>query len=172
MMAVPRADAGQDSGRMTLDSLEIIRLILDRAATVDEAVALFGAYNISWGGGPPLHYLVADAAGHAAVVEFIDGEMVVSRSDVAWQAATNFVLAGREPNQARSLCPRFARVSRTLEEAGGDLGPQAAMGLLEEVSQDTTMWSVVYDLHHGRISVAVGRDYEQVHHLRLHMRRE
>jgi hypothetical protein len=46
------------------------------------------------------------------------------------------------------------------------------MGLLEEVSQDTTMWSVVYDLHHGRISVAVGRDYEQVHHLRLHMRRE
>ncbi len=29
--------------------------------TVDEALAILEKYNILWGSGPPLHYLIADA---------------------------------------------------------------------------------------------------------------
>jgi len=43
---------------------------------VDEAVRLFEEYNILFGG-PPLHYLVADAKGRAVLVEFYRGEMHV-----------------------------------------------------------------------------------------------
>ena len=80
MMAVPSARAGSDSRRVTVDSLAAIRLLLDKAQSVDEALSLLGAYNIDWGSGPPLHYLIADARGSSAVVEFVDGEMKVLRN--------------------------------------------------------------------------------------------
>ncbi len=61
MMAVPSAQAGSDSRKVTIDSLAAIRLLLDKAQSVDEALSLLGAYNIDWGSGPPLHYLIADS---------------------------------------------------------------------------------------------------------------
>jgi hypothetical protein len=42
-----------------------------------------------------------------------------------------------------------------------------AMGLLERVSQSHTMWSVVYGLNSGDVSVAVGRDYGHVYEFGL-----
>jgi hypothetical protein len=43
------------------------------------------------------------------------------------------------------------------------------MDLLEDVSQSLTVWSVVYSMSSGDISVAMGRDYDQVHQFTLEM---
>ena len=48
--------------------------------------------NIDMTGGPTLHYLVADAHGDAALIEFWDGEMIVLRADGALYA-TNYLLS-------------------------------------------------------------------------------
>ena len=63
-LAVRRAPAG---------SLGVMRLVLDGAATVAEAVAIFRRTAVDFAGGPPLHYLVADATGASAVIEYVDG---------------------------------------------------------------------------------------------------
>ena len=52
-----------------------MRLVLDEAASVREAVAIFRRTAIDFSGGPPLHYLVADASGDSAVVEYVDGRV-------------------------------------------------------------------------------------------------
>jgi hypothetical protein len=57
MAAVPDGNTRLDPGKETIDSLQVIRKMLDRAGTVDEAVAVLAMYNIDWGGGPALHYL-------------------------------------------------------------------------------------------------------------------
>ena len=41
------------------------------------------------------------------------------------------------------------------------------MDLLAEVAQDITQWSVVYQMAQGEVSVAMGRDYAQVHDFKL-----
>ncbi|WP_246248121.1 endonuclease/exonuclease/phosphatase family protein [Micromonospora maritima] len=41
-------------GRPTVGSVRILRLVLDAAATVDEAVAVFARHNLDFDGGPPL----------------------------------------------------------------------------------------------------------------------
>jgi hypothetical protein len=169
MMAVPQTQVTDDPQKTTIDSLYAIRLILDHAASVDEALSLLDGYNIDWGGGPPLHYLVADSAGNSAVIEFVDGERLVLRNEGPWQVATNFVISGTSPAEARSLCRRYRRASEVLEQAKGHLPPDQAMSLLQDVSQEMTMWSVVYDVTSGEIAVAMGRDYEHAHHLRLRM---
>jgi predicted choloylglycine hydrolase len=170
MMAVPEAGAPRDPRKVTLDSLQVIRLLLDHAASVDEAISLFEAYNVDWGSGPPLHYLVADVAGNSAVIEFVRGEMNVLRNEQPWQVATNFVISGKSQEEARSLCPRYRRASDVLQQAGGSLSPDEAMSLLEQVSQEITMWSVVYDMSDGQVAVAMGRDYGDVHRFKLGMK--
>jgi hypothetical protein len=167
MMAVPQADTLSDPRRVTIGSLDAIRLMLDKARSLDEAIALLGAYNIDWDGGPPLHYLIADAAGHSAVVEFVQGRMQVLPNEEPWQVATNFVLTGHSPEGAKRFCPRYATAHEALERADGGLSQEEAMDLLEDVSQDITMWSVVYDMTGGDIWVSVGRDFEHVHQFRL-----
>jgi hypothetical protein len=169
MMAVPQARVPFDSQRMTLDSLQIVRLLLDHARTVEEAVALLQQYNIDWGGGPPLHYLVADASGASAVIEFVQGEMQVHRNKERWQLATNFVLSGTTPEARKTLCWRYARAEEALRGRSGDILPPEAMAILDTVSQPMTMWSVVYGLTAGEISIVMGRDYESVHEFRLKM---
>jgi hypothetical protein len=170
MMAVPSAQASHDPQKVTIDSLAAIRLLLDNAGSVDEAISLLQAHNVAWGGGPPLHYLVADAAGDSAVVEYVGGEMKVLRNKDSWQVSTNFVLSGQDPESAKSLCWRYRKAYETLEQANGDISRPEALDLLEEVSQELTMWSVVYDMTGRDISAVMGRHFDRVHEFELRMR--
>jgi hypothetical protein len=160
MSAVPLATAPQVLGQTTVGDIEIIRLALDRAADVEEAIELFGSYNI-FIHDPPIHYLLADSSGHAAVIEFVDGTMSVLRNTEPWQVSTNFVITG-SPAPLRTGCWRYDRVWSTLSTAEGGLEAGSAMQLLEDVSQSHTIWSTVYLLGPGEIRVAAGRWYDTV----------
>jgi predicted choloylglycine hydrolase len=169
MMAVPHAQSSDDPEKITLDSLQAIRLLLDYAQDVDQAIALLQNYNIDFGGGPPLHYLVADAAGNSAVIEFIDGQMVVLRPTNPWQVSTNFLISREQPEGADSCCWRYNTAHETLAQTEGKVSAVEAMTLLENVSQGSTMWSVVYGLTTGDIQVAMGRQYDGVKEFKLEM---
>ncbi len=172
MMAVPSAQAGSDRSKVTIDSLAAIRLVLDKAQSVDEALSLLAAYNIDWGSGPPLHYLIADSRANSAVVEFVNGEVKILRSEKLWQVATNFSLSFHNPESAVLQCDRYAAASRTLEQAQGQVSQEEAMALLEDVSQPSTIWSIVYDMETGQIAIVMGRDYSRVHYFKLGMKNE
>jgi choloylglycine hydrolase len=133
---------------------------------VDEALALFGQYNIDWGGGPPVHYLIADATGASAVVEMLGGEMAVTRSQDPWQISTNFLFAETPLERRGQTCWRYSAVQQALSQAGGALTEQEAMALLEQVSQPgetATIWSVVYNLSDGTVLASVGRDFQDLY---------
>jgi predicted choloylglycine hydrolase len=167
MMAVPRARDSSDPQKVTIGSLHAIRLMLDYAKNVSEAVALLQAYAVDFGGGPPIHYLVADASGDSAVIEYLDGRMTVLRNENPWQVSTNFIIAEQTPKGADSSCWRYNKVYKRLKETGGTLSSAEAMALLQDVSQPSTVWSAVYNLTDGGIQVAMGREYDQVHTFRL-----
>ncbi len=93
MAAVPAGAAPLDPALPTVDDLELMRWMLDRASTVDEAVGVLRRANVAWGNGPPIHYLIADATGQAALVEYVQGEMVVLPNEEPWHLATNFFVS-------------------------------------------------------------------------------
>ena len=163
MMAVPHAEAQLDAGFVTIDSLAVIRLVLDRARTVEEALALMQQYNVDFGGGPPIHYLIADAGGHSAVVEYLYNEMKVLPNEEPWQVATNFLLQPVAPEARWGSCSRFRAADEMLQAVGGTLTIEGAMNLLERVSSDQTLWSVVYDISRGAAYLSVGREYGRVY---------
>ena len=168
MAAVPSADGPHDPGKPTIDSLEVMRAILDRAGSVDEAVAILGQYNIDWEGGPPLHYLVADRSGRAALVEYHGGQIIVLPNAGPWHAATNFTRSA-VAGDAAGQCHRYDTLVRRLNDAGGKLAPRDALGLLQAVAQteSATQWSVVYDMSTGQVDVVMGQAYDRTHSFRL-----
>ena len=168
MAAVPQADERHDPGNPAIGSLQVIREILNHAGNVDEAVAILKQYNIDWEGGPPLHYLVADRSGRAALVEFYGGGIAVIPEAGSWHAATNFTRSA-VTGDAAGQCPRYDTLVRRLTSANGALAPKDALGLLQSVarSESATQWSVVYNLSQGQVDVVMGRRYGRVHTFQL-----
>ncbi len=145
MAAVPEARSPRGDA---VGSLGVMRLVLDRAASVDEAIAIFRATAVDFTGGPPLHYMVADAAGAGAVIEYVRGRVRVLRDQ---RVMTNFVLTGDAPADDR------------YRTAAAGLGGTDALRLLERVKQPHTRWSVAYDLRARTVRVVMGQRYGRVH---------
>ena len=166
MAAVPPGQMVPDPDKETTGSLRVIRKMLDRAGDVDEAVAILQSYNVDFGGGPPLHYLVADPSARSILVEFYQGEIVIIPNETPWHLATNFLRASAGAS-AEGMCSRYDRLSRGLAEAGGRMTTEGAMQLLDQVSQGGTQWSIVYGMSTGDVTVAIGRAYDGSHAFHL-----
>jgi hypothetical protein len=169
MAAVPQGDAPFDPDLPTVDDLELMRWMLDRASTVDEAVEILRGANIAWGNGPPIHYLIADDTGRAALVEYVQGKMVVLPNDEPSHLATNFFVSAcrSQPDAEHCLCPRYDRMVTALRSQAGVLRVPEALDLLHDVSNATTQWSVVYDLTQRSVHVVMGTEFETVHRFDL-----
>jgi hypothetical protein len=171
MAAVPAGGMRPDPSKETISSLMIIRQVLDHAKDVDEALAIFETHNVDMAGGPPIHYLIADVSGRSVLVEFYQGEMKVVPNDEPWHVATNFLRSSVE-GSAQGECWRYDKIEQRLAETEGQLTWQAAMDLLEAVSQSVTQWSIVYHMSTGDVNVAMGRHYDDVHTLHLNLTEE
>jgi hypothetical protein len=161
MAAVSPGDMQADPTKETIGSLGIMREILDHARDVDEAIDIFKNYNIDFEGGPPIHYLMADAKGKSVLVEFYLGELHIIENEGPWHRATNFLRSSVDDPQDGN-CWRYNKINARLIEDQGMLDSKSAMGLLAEVAQENTQWSVVYQMAGGEVSIAMGRDYTQV----------
>jgi hypothetical protein len=161
MAAVPGSSQFHSDAKPRISSLAIIRVLLDHSSTVEEAVELMAEYNIDFSNGPVVHYLIADANGTAVLVEYYHGDMHLTYNDSPWHQATNFlrVTAGESPI---GKCWRYDTISDRLINSEGILLRPEALQLLQDVSQDNTQWSVLYDLTNKHIQIVMGREYDNV----------
>ena len=166
--AVPGRRMPFHPDRPTLISNHIMRVVLDRADNVDEAITLIRQFNVFF---PVIacHMHIADASGKSVLVEFTNGRMIVLQNTVPWMVSTNFLICEERPDGARSNCRRYSTAYRHLQALHGSIPQNHAMRLLAATSQRTTIWSVVYNLDSGRVLLASGRDYGDLHEFQLPM---
>jgi hypothetical protein len=167
MMALSSAQAPHDAQNQTVSSLMIIRLMLDHAKNVEEAIALFENFNIDFRGGPPLHYLITDRSGRSVVVELVDHEISVLHNTHPWHVSTNFILTGLSQENSLASCWRYKKAWETLESQAPLQSPSSALSLLKDVSQRNTIWSVVYDTSSLDLRVVMGKKYDRAHEFNL-----
>lgn len=167
MAAIPEAMAPASEGKTTIGEIQVIRLLLDYAGEVDEALALLEEYNVEMTT-PPIHYMIADRSGESVVVEYIQGEMQVLKEETPYQVMTNYIIQGAQKG-LDAPCWRYRAVYEGLSEYNGVVSATEAMDLLSEASQSSTIWSIVYDASTGEIQMAMGGRYERVHTFNLNM---
>ena len=111
IMALPKQASQQDTPKHDVGTTIIMRLWLDRCATVTEALALLETVDVRHDAavGSGYHYMVADASGDCAVVEFDkeDGwkTMIVRKDPAAnYMLVTNHLLSEKyyttEPDES------------------------------------------------------------------------
>lgn len=177
LLAVPEAQAPYDPERVTLNTTTAIRLVLDNAATTEEAVGLLRQYNIYFSGGIDCHYLIADADGHSVIVEYYDNELQVVETDTDYQIASNFIAYnGLNIGEGFTEFDRYDKVLAGIEQNGGILDTNKAIELLAEVGvsdgeTDLLQWSVLYDLTSGDGEIFANRRTDNIIDFSLDMDR-
>ncbi len=139
--------------RPSLACLEWIEYQLDNFGSVAELVARAEETRIR---GTPLHYLVADATGDSATIEFLQGRLVVHRgaavlTNDTYERSTSYLEQLSQMPRGASSLDRFARASMLMRSS--DATVDAMFGILSSVAQPgSTRWSVVYDARRREIS--------------------
>jgi choloylglycine hydrolase len=142
-------------GRPATGILEWVQYNLDRCASVAEFAAR--AEEVRPASETPIHFLMADAAGAAAVVEFLDERLVLHRGatlpvralanstyDDSVRAFTSARATGTVPPGRTSL-DRFVR-GAMLAAGSGDAIARGFSVLASVANTGYTRWSIVYDL--------------------------
>lgn len=188
IMALPRQASRQNEpGRHAVGTTIIMRLILDRCASVEEAIALVNTLNVrhdTKGSGSGYHYMVADAAGDCCVIEFDKDDnwktLIVRKPEgSASMHVTNHLLNPKhyttEPdekvgNPHSKSWWRYETVGRYLEERGGKLTEAEARECLAKVHWKDLVWdngivedtqySCVYDQENPGLTLYPWNDYE------------
>ena len=168
LLAVPQADAPNDPDKITLNTTTAIRLVLDKAASVDEAIRLLQGYNIYFSGGIDCHYLIADAAGESAIVEYYDGAVRVVETDEDYQIASNFIAYhGVNIGEGFTEFDRYHAVEEAIVKNNNMLSDRQAVSLLAQTgvmngAEDKLQWSVLYNLATGEIGLFAHRNTENL----------
>lgn len=146
------ASIDQDTGKPDLTTTTAIRLLLNQAADVGEALDLLEQYDMHSSMGMMVHFALADATGRSVVVEYVNDEMVVTETPVV----TNFYLAegekhgvgtGQSHTRYEILTELLARQSSfTMDEMRDAMSSVSKRNFGEF---ESTEWSIVFDLTNG-----------------------
>lgn len=168
MMWLDQTEYPESDSRKGLSALQWIQYQLDNFSTVDEVIATDDAVRITQRSAP-LHFLVCDRVGKAATIEFLDGRMVVhTGSDLPVSALANSTYASSlrlyevfDGDEAKELyqsadmsLKRFVWAASGVEQwdpETGDSPVDYAFSILDRVTVDFTMFSIVYHVGEGRI---------------------
>ena len=169
----------QDTGKVPITTTSAIRMVLDKAATVDEAIALLKQYDMHSSGETGYHFQIADASGDTAIVEYINNEMHVLTKEEGYTVATNFVLYN-DLNLGYGQ-DRYEKIKEAQEAANGIMTEEEALDLLlnvpaqgvrevegssEGIPSDT-QWSSVYNLDDLTLQICTSRDRSRIYNYSL-----
>ena len=175
LLAVPEAEVPYNPDKITLNTTTAIRLVLDKAATVEEAIELLSQYNIYFSGGIECHYLIADGSGHSVIVEYVNQELCAVEAEDEYQIASNFIAYdGLNIGEGFTEFERYDKVQDAIEANNGILEAGQAVQLLADVGvfdgdMDKLQWSVLYNLTTGNGEIFANRKTNNIIGFNLEM---
>lgn len=194
IMALPHQASRQNTGKHSVGTTVIMRLILDRCATVQEALDLVNSLDIRHDAavGSGYHYMVADAHGDCAVIEFDKDDgwktMVVRKKEGQnYMHVTNHLLSPKyyttEPDPAVGNPKshswwRYETADAYLKERDGVLSFSEAQECLSLVHWENLVWddgvtvedtqySNVYDQDAITLALRPWNDYGTTYNFKL-----
>ena len=171
----------QNTGKPVIATSLAIRLVLDRAASTQEAVDLLESYDMFAANGRDYHFFITDATGDSRVVEYDCNsglrDMIVTPS----RAVTNFFIMYKDlvlPNQHNDPYGHGRERYDAMEEIFGDnetVDREDAWTALKAASQEpkegdvtsNTQWSILYDDTALTADMVLRRDWSTVTHYEL-----
>lgn len=165
-----------DTGKPTIATTLAIRLVLDRAATTQEAVDLLRGYDMFASSGRDYHFYITDASGDGRAVEYDCDSPTRELVDTKIEAITNFYAIYKEkvlPNQKNGIYghgrERYDAVMEVLETQS-PYTDATVWEALKASSQDpnpvditsNTQWSINFNNTARTAAIALRRNWQDV----------
>ena len=174
----------EQPGKKKIFTTVAMRMLLDRASTVKEAVEMLKQYNMCMDSDPAsYHYLMADATGDFAIVEYTNSDleqhpdkMEVHTGDDAWRYVTNFYMSPSMAdtdhgfNHSTHGMARYLTLRDRLAQLNYRTTPAEAFALLQDVAQGPehpelstgfTQWTEVYNLSRKSLTLSILREWNK-----------
>ncbi len=167
----------QAAGRPVITTSLAIRLVLDRAATTEEAVELLQDYDMFATSGRDYHFFITDASGDSRVIEYDCDDPYRALSALPVRTVTNFYEMYRKkvkPNQKNGIYghgrERYDKIEQILDDNEDKLTAKVAWKALKAASQapregdvtSNTQWSIVYNNTDLTAEAVIRRDWDTV----------
>ncbi len=188
VLALNEKQTNQQTGKQRIGTTVAIRMMLDKASTVREAIEMLKNYDMDMRGNghSNYHFFMADATGDYAIVEYTFDKdrtepkvMEVFTADDSLRCVTNFYVApsmtGTTDGWGSSHGKdRYENLRKTLDEKKHVMKEDEAMQLLEKVSQppteeltSQTQWSALYNLTERTLRLIILREYAKEYNFRI-----
>lgn len=158
------ATISQNTDKPDITTTTALRLLLNKAANVDEAIELLEQYDMHASMGFMTHLAIADNDGNSVVVEYINNEMRI----IETPAVTNFYLAEGEKHGIGT-----AQSHERYDILMNALNDKPAMNMddvrdaLSSVSKgnfgefESTEWSIVFNQSSGEVHYYHRENYDK-----------
>lgn len=173
----------QEPGKKTIFTTVAMRMLLDRAGTVKEAIEMLKAYNMSMDKYPAsYHFFMADATGDYAIVEYTNPDpslnpntMEVLTGNDTMRYVTNFYVSpsmmntDHGYNKSQHGMDRYQILKEVLFQhsyyvtvaQGMDVLTQVAQGPSSTISTGFTQWSEIYNLSKKSVTMSILREWDK-----------
>lgn len=173
----------QNTGKPVIATTLAICLVLDRAATTEEAVELLRSYDMFSSSGRDYHFYITDASGDGRVVEYDPDSEDRNLIATPTEAVTNFFIRYKDkvlPNQKNGIYghgrERYDAVMKVLDEEKGNYTNATVWEAMKVAAQNpdpdaitsNTQWSVSYNNTDLTAEIAIRRNWEDVTNFEIH----
>lgn len=178
VLVVDSEPVNQNTGKEKICTTIAIRLVLDRAASTEEAVELLRSYDMRASSGKDYHFYINDASGDGRIVEWdCDSEareLVATPVDVV----TNFYTIYEDrvlPNQRNGIYghgkERYDAILEVFQAQAEHPALSTAWDALKAAAQDpkgedltsNTQWSIVYNNTDLTAQVVLRRNWDDLY---------
>ena len=173
----------QAEGKKTIFTTVAMRMLLDRAGTVKEAIEMLKQYNMSMDKDPKAsyHFFMADATGDYAIVEYTNPDlslnpdkMEVLTGNDTLRCVANFYVSPTMANTDHGFnksshgMERYKILRKNLLQYAYNLNATQGMDLLTQVAQGPeesflstgfTQWSEIYNLNKKKVTMSILREF-------------
>jgi len=164
---VPLGSRPYDPNKPNLTTGLAVRTMLDKAATVDEAVNILQGSNLFPSLSFDVHFLIADASGASVTVEYVNNKINVIKTKII----TNFYIAnGFERNieadpKDEEGHDRYEIIDSMMKKYP-NMNYEQITDTLKQV-RGVTKWSVVYDQSNLLATYYLNKNYDVEYHIKL-----
>lgn len=166
----------QNTGKLAIATSLAIRLVLDKAATTEEAVNLLKQYDMLASAGRDYHFYITDATGNGRVIEYDCDSKTRKLVVTPTRTVTNFFIIHSNkvlPNQKNGIYghgkERYEKIEKIFNE-NKEYTPSIAWKALKVASQlpkkgdvtSNTQWSIVYNDTDLSADIVIRRDWNKV----------
>jgi len=167
----------QNTGKRVLATTILIRLVLDRAASTQEAIDLIAGYDAYAVAGRDYHFFITDRSGDSRIVEYDCDDPERKMTVTPTNAATNFYVMYQDrvlPYQKNGSYghgkERYDAIEKVIADNKDNISMDVAWEALKAAQQlpnpddvtSNTQWSIVYELAEFRSNIVLHRHWDDV----------